>query len=323
MAVATETLAERAVRPWSETRVLFTGGSHGTGLAAAIELHRLRAEVILGSRSHQRYTEALDEFRKQIPTFDGERVSPFIADLSQPENAIISFKGLVDKGKTPTDIVHASAGGMESFLSKLGLGLVRLRRTQEKDPEAFEAQREALQSQIKENVAASMPAASAVNFEGPSYFFESIKGKLPDKAFLVNYSSLWSSFLKNVPGFYEGIATTKHMFELWMQDAAPRFARRGGTLVIISGGIIMDADVGKAISRFVIPLLPKEEQAKIEEYSIRKFDMVDATVSILRGGSFGPVQNIRRLYVYGENGQVQINETLTADHPMFDIKMPI
>lgn len=65
--------------------ILVTGGSKTIGLAVVLDLHNVGAQVIIGTRSRENYHQALVAIQQQNPKFDGERVYPFVADITSKD----------------------------------------------------------------------------------------------------------------------------------------------------------------------------------------------------------------------------------------------
>ncbi|MCA0931431.1 SDR family NAD(P)-dependent oxidoreductase [Lutimonas saemankumensis] len=87
--------------------ILITGGSSGIGKAAAVELYKLGARIILQARDVQKLEQAAKEIG---PT--GERIACYSADLSDKNSVEESANLIVNKEGLP-DVVINSAGAGE------------------------------------------------------------------------------------------------------------------------------------------------------------------------------------------------------------------
>lgn len=307
-----------AERSLERRKILVTGGSRGTGLAIVLDLHQAGAEVAVGTRSRDNYFKVLQELQKTDPLFDGERVHPFTADISSQKQVDAALINLDTRGFAPTDVVHAAAGGMEPFLAKVGLGMARLARVPEDQHEAACGK---FAQESREWALSAMGLATSVNYEGPRYITERLVegGGLNN---IVDESSLWTTFRDRVwvPGFYHGISSTKGMFEKWLEVEDTLDAAKVSR-TIVTGYVIGDTDVGKAFLRFMLPLFPESKQEDVSSTFIQRSDMVRATrMALLREG-VEVAQLVRRLYVYGPNGQ--ISNELSPDSAVFAVRLPI
>lgn len=305
-------------RTFEGRRVMVTGGSSGIGLSVALDLHQAGAEVIIVTRSQPHYFDTLKGIQGSNPGFDGERVYPFITDLSDLEQTSRAVEKLQDQHLLPTDIVHAAAGGMEPFLRELATKMLRLRRVA---PENREEAFATFVTECDQWVSASQDFASAINYTGSRHLIESLADKLPRRGVVVYESSLWSTFMDQVwvPRFYQGVASSKGMFERWLESESGLEDREIYTAVV-SGHIVMDTEVGKALNRLVVPLWPEADQAAISASFITKADMVKATRMALKGDDFDPKQFHRRLYVYGPAG---VSFAFSPQSLAFSSRLPI
>src|SRR5438067_8113232 len=102
--------------------ILITGGTGGAGLEIARALNEYGAEVDLGTRDAAHYADAAASLDK------GGAVHPFIADLTDPRSIERGLGNLELEGVHPTDVIQASAGGMEPLMRLLMRRLVGLRK---------------------------------------------------------------------------------------------------------------------------------------------------------------------------------------------------
>jgi NAD(P)-dependent dehydrogenase (short-subunit alcohol dehydrogenase family) len=307
-------IIENWEKPLAGRNVLITGGTSGTGLETAIELHKLGAQIIIGTRNE-------DNFNKSATILGNEKVQPFIADLSdeaQIKNAIAKLKS---QNLRPTDIVHSAAGGMESFLQKSGFKLRRLQRITDESEKQEKISE--LRTELIEKVKLSLPEAKRINYEGPKIFFEQMADILAPNSKIIYYSSLWSSVFgqkeADIPEFYKGIASTKNLFERWMDENADKLVKRGIYPAIISGHLIADSKAGKAVSHFILPLASPQSKELMEKSFIAKTDMVKATLDALQSDPKKWDEVPLRLFVTREG----ISRKLSPGNSVFRIHLPI
>ena len=87
--------------------ILITGGSSGIGKAAAIELHKLGAKVIIQARDLEKLKSAASEISPS-----GERISYYSTELSNQESVELSAQKIIENEGLP-DVVINSAGSGE------------------------------------------------------------------------------------------------------------------------------------------------------------------------------------------------------------------
>lgn len=186
--------------PLKGRRILVTGDATGTGLRVGVELSRLGAEIIVGTRSQKNFDEAVEQIGVN-------RVTPFIADLTRDTDIRRAIADLHIRNEIPTDVVLSAAGGMEPFMREFMSGLVKVNRVDGDKQKALVEFRE----HIKDLVDDSMEFARAVNFDGPKYLMNVLHDTLPVGARVVYYSSLPSTFFEDhdPPAFYRGVAETR------------------------------------------------------------------------------------------------------------------
>ncbi len=86
--------------------ILITGGSSGIGKAAAIELHRQGAKIILLARDLGKLKAAADEIDSS-----GNRISYYAADLTDQEAVEASAKKIIEKEGLPDVIINSAGAG--------------------------------------------------------------------------------------------------------------------------------------------------------------------------------------------------------------------
>ena len=206
--------------PFKGRRVFITGGTSGTGLAAAIEIQRLGGEVIIGTRSRE-------HFEKAAGNLTEGKTYPFIADLTKENQVREEIMHLATENNLPTDFIHSAAGGMEAFLGGITFNLARLLKI--KDQKERQVKIEVLRERVAEEVNKYQSFAQAINFNGAKALMEEMYSILPEGARLIYYSSPWSSLYNQAktPLFYQPIAGTKHMMEEWLSENSKRFTDKG------------------------------------------------------------------------------------------------
>lgn len=275
--------------------VLITGGAGATGLATAHEFHRRGATVVIGTRSRERYGAA-------AARLGGERVVPFIADLTDKDGVRRQLEALSGRGLRVSDVIHSAAGGLEPILGHLMRRLVRLRRLSDVD---LRAALQAFRAEMSTLVDGSRAFALRVNLEGPSALFEQVVDVLPPGGTLIYYTSLWSSLYGSldVPCFYSAIAASKHAFEAWLDGRSETWTARGLNLAVVSGHIIKDSPMGDVIDRYMVPLLPASRRGVARSFFITTSDMVLTAVQVVADAACDGHGRFVRVFVPG-HGQV-------------------
>lgn len=229
--------------------MLVTGGTSGTGLAVAAAVHRLGAEVVIGSRSAESYAEA-------AARVGSDRVRPFLADMGDAASLDRAVDA-IEKVQL-TDVVHCAAGGLEPLLRPLLRATAALKRT-EPGPEreaAIARQHDEMERLVHENAA----TAFAVNDQGPRHLLERLASALPAGARIIVFSSLWSEGVRrgDCPAFYWSVAESKTRFEEWLDAKAREWSPRISAAVLI-GHLISDTSMGKLIDRNLVQFMEPED----------------------------------------------------------------
>ena len=86
--------------------ILITGGSSGIGKAAAIELHKQGATVILQARNKEKLQAATKEVDPS-----GNRVSYYSTDLTDPEAVKSSAEEIIKNEGLPDVIINSAGAG--------------------------------------------------------------------------------------------------------------------------------------------------------------------------------------------------------------------
>jgi NAD(P)-dependent dehydrogenase (short-subunit alcohol dehydrogenase family) len=271
--------------------VLITGGAGATGLATAHELHRRGAIVVIGTRSRERYGAA-------AALLGGERVLPFIADLTDVDGVRRELEDLRDRGLRVSDVIHSAAGGLEPILRHLMRRLVRLRRLSGAD---MGAALETFRAEMSALVEGSRSFAIRVNLDGPCALFEQLADVLPPGGALIYYTSLWSSLYGSldVPCFYSAIAASKHAFEAWLDARSGLWTTRGLSLAVVSGHVIKDSPLGDVIDRYLVPLLPANRQEVARSFFITTSDMVLSAIQVVADAARDGRGRFVRVFVPG------------------------
>jgi NAD(P)-dependent dehydrogenase (short-subunit alcohol dehydrogenase family) len=254
--------------------ILITGGTSGTGLAGTVEWHRLGAEVVVGSRSEERYTEVAGRL-------GGKRVHPFIADLGDGASLSSALDALDRSGIRVTDIVHFAAGGMEPILKpllKMAAGLRRMDPGQERE-EAIAARQVELLALVK----ASAATARAVNLEGPRSLIARLAPALPDGATITLFASLWSEQGRSgpTPAWYWAVADAKNRFEDWLDAEARKLEDRRVATTVLVAHIISDTSTGRLLDRNVVPLMAEADQGPFRDGYVTTAETVEAATQLL------------------------------------------
>jgi NAD(P)-dependent dehydrogenase (short-subunit alcohol dehydrogenase family) len=269
--------------------ILVTGGSSGSGLAGAIAWTELGAQVVLGSRSEDRYRDAA----ARLPAGS---VHPFIADLGDPESIDGALDQLELTERAPTDIAHCAAGGLEPMLRPLLRATTALRR-RPAGPEraaALAKHREEMARQASESAA----LAWRVNVDGPKRLIARLAPRLPDGARIISYASIWSALFAAgaYPAFYRAVAESKDGLEAWFAAEAPGWSSRRISLTVLIGHILSDTSTGMLIDRNLAPLMAAEDQPEFRSAYISTADITAAATRVLAEPD-PPTGVLRRLYV--------------------------
>lgn len=86
--------------------ILITGGSSGIGKAAAIELHRQGAKIILQARDVEKLKSAAEEIDSS-----GNRISYYAADLTDQESVKASANKIIENEGLPDVIINSAGAG--------------------------------------------------------------------------------------------------------------------------------------------------------------------------------------------------------------------
>ena len=86
--------------------ILITGGSSGIGKAAAIELHRQGARIIIQARGMEKLKATALEIDPSL-----NRISYYATDLTQEEAVLSSAKSIIENEGVPDVIVNSAGAG--------------------------------------------------------------------------------------------------------------------------------------------------------------------------------------------------------------------
>lgn len=297
--------------------LLITGASRGTGKLMANVAHQLGADVLIGSRSAENYHKAVDEIGEQ-------RLHPFIADLTKPDEVIAATDRMFGEGLHPTAIVQCSAGGMEHFIPKIAMPFVRAVRTYRSgNTDEAKTRLVELNRQIAGFVERDWEFAMGTNYRGPMHLVEEVlRRKDPQTPITyIDYSSIYSSLVDEVPPppFYRGVATSKGAFEQYLLNNAQRLIGLKLYPAIISGAAMRDTPVGELFEKYVMPLMTDEDRQIFEAGFITMADMVNATVNILRSDHATWESYPLKRFLVGNN----VTNTLSPADPIMHVKTAI
>ncbi|MEK7581618.1 MAG: SDR family NAD(P)-dependent oxidoreductase [Patescibacteria group bacterium] len=292
-------------QPLKGRRILVTGGATGAGLATSIALADAGADLIIGTRHFSHFEDAASKM-------DGVSPTPFVADLTDSDSTRKALSFLEDASKLPTDIVLSAAGGMEDFSTKLALELGRAARA--KTPEDKKEMLGVLSGHVKEWVSGAQDKAIAINFLANVNLVQSAAVNVESRLRVVYYSSIPSTFFESqdAPDFYRGVASSKNQFEQWMHRSG--MAYPNVDMTIVSGGLIEDSLVGKMVTRFLVPMLPVEQQEEIAKGYIHNSDMVEATKQVLTSDTTDLGTSPKVVYVVGRG---KIVDNVEPSDPVF------
>ena len=275
--------------PLTGRTILVTGATSGAGLNGAVAWAGLGADVVVGSRSADRYREVAAQIA-------AGRVHQFIADLADPASIDLALDALERSGVSPTDIVHSAAGGLEPMVRPL----LRAAVAQRKRPPGPE--REAVLDKHREEMAKRASAASAmawrVNVAGPRHLITRLAPRLPDGARIITYASIWSALFATgaYPAFYHAVAESKAGLETWLAAEAPGWSARRIALTVLIGHILADTSTGMLIDRNLAPLMSQADQPEFRSAYITTDDLTAAATRLLLEPD-PPTGVLRRAYV--------------------------
>lgn len=292
-------------QPLRGRRVLVTGGATGAGLATSIALAREGADLVIGTRTREHFDSAASQI-------DRVEVTPFIADLTNPGEVRSAFLVLSQLNQRPTDLVLSAAGGMEDFSTKLALELGRAARA--KTPEEKRAMLGVLSEHVKEWVEGAGGRALAINNQANINLVQDAAANSEGRLQVIYYSSIPSTFFESQepPDFYRGVAFSKNQFEQWMHKYGVTYPNVDPA--IISGGLIEDSLVGKMVTRFLVPMLPTEQQEEIAKGYIHNSDMVEATKQVLASNASDWETLPKVVYIVGRG---KIVDSVESNDPVF------
>lgn len=291
--------------PLRGRRVLVTGGATGAGLATSIALAKSGADLIIGTRSFAHFEDAASKI-------EGVEVTPFIADLTNPGKVGSAFWRLAELNQKPTDLVLSAAGGMEDFSTKMALELARAARA--KIPEDKKEMLGVLSEHVRKWVEETGGRALAINEQANINLVKEAAANSEGRLRVIFYSSIPSTFFESQdpPDFYRGVAFSKNQFEQWMHKYGVTYPNIDPA--IISGGLIEDSLVGKMVTRFLVPMLPAEQQEEIARGYIHNSDMVEATKRVLASDASDWETLPKVVYVVGRG---KIVSTVESGNPVF------
>jgi NAD(P)-dependent dehydrogenase (short-subunit alcohol dehydrogenase family) len=287
--LATPSSSDASKAPLTGRTILVTGGTSGAGLTGAIAWAHLGAQIVVGSRSEERYREV-------AARIDTGRVHPFIADLAEPSSIDLALDALERSGVVPTDIVHSAAGGLEPMVRPL----LRAAVAQRKRPPGPE--RDAALAKHRDEMASRASEASAmawrVNVDGPRQLIACLVPGLPDGGRIITYASIWSALFESgaYPAFYHAVAESKTGLETWLAAEAPGWSARRISLTVLIGHILSDTSTGMLIDRNLAPLMSETDQPEFRSAYITSADITAAATRLLLK-SDGPTGVLRRVYV--------------------------
>lgn len=302
-------------QPFLGRVILVTGATNGIGNYMAHLAHEFGADIILGTRS-------VSSYEKMAEDFGGERVYPFIADVTKSDQVQGAFDLLVHLNKVPTDVVLCAAGGLEELLDpKKGVALDTGRLRRFKGEERNNRIGELKKAFILE-VQNTMEYAEAINYNAQIDLVQKwIQTPSHGPRRLIFESSLWSSIYGDesvtTPEFYRSIASTKHKFEEWLTENAEWLVAKGIYPAILSGNIVLDSNIGQFVNTLLKPLLTEEEQEVLDESYLFRKDMVLENANILLSDprTWGKYPLRRFLVRRGEGAK----GSLSSDAPIFGV----
>lgn len=306
--------SERLILPGQEIKerqplrgrnIFITGGLTGLGLQTARKLYNLGADLTLSTHTpqHAKHAEGVfDPRRLRIVTMD-------LTDRNQIDAATNQLHGI-------TDFIHSAAEGMGPAKTTIGKTLAALKKF---PPDSERGQ--ALIAKMVRRIEEVMPYSMVINHDGPTQLLERVQEILPPDGWFVFFSSLPSSVNPEWAKFYKGVALSKNAFEKEIIDRAPDLAAQGIYTAIVSGNVLADSAVGQMIDDLVIPLVPPDQQEAMRATFVTYADMVRETMNILEADPREfPIDDLPvRKYVVTPT---EVTGTLSADHPVFQFKIP-
>lgn len=319
-------LEQKESLPYRERTLVAFGGTSGTGLSAAGEFAKLGGRVIVVTSDPQlaRYDSSLSLItRLGIPT---ERFSPAAANLKQPDQIDALAKTLKREGVRPTDILLSAAGGMDEFAGDFLLEMLEINAMlrsnlsdDEKDRNIKGKIAEIRKKLEEEWLPASYENAVAVNYRGQVNTIETFAKHFPKGFSLVFYNSIFGHIGEG-PLHYRNVLTKK-MTSNWLKVNAENLAERDIYTSEIVAPVIGDTKVGKVITRYMSPLFPASLQERINDTTVTRKDVVEATRSFW---DLTPQEHARNptpdtIFVTRHQGNLLIARELPAELTTIDV----
>jgi len=292
------------VSSFSGRTIFITGATGGVGVEAARGLHALGAAVVLGSRDPSRYEVVAREL-------GGERVHPFIADITDELRVKEALDQMFSSGLAPTDIVHAAAGGMEPLLHDVARLVAGLRNV--RGPEMDHALA-AAREELAPIVANTRELAMAVNFTAPSTLLDELVARMRDGGSIVFFSSLWASLYPHpqIPVYYEAVAEAKQALERWLESKAGSWASRHITTAVISANLVLNTRMGYLLDRWCADPMPPDHRARWRSSYVSSSQLVEATLRVLNRSALPGAGGFIREFLPGPG---KVVDDLSAEDP--------
>lgn len=259
--------------------ILVLGGVRGSGLIAGVSYAKRGARVVLGTSdlTLNKFDTALYEFREQ--GIDTSLVTPFPADLRDPQQILTAIGNLKKEGLAPTDVANFAAGGMEGFGKDFYNYLQTMHKVRKgKDPEKDARLAEmisSLNSQLEIWLPQYKDQSVAINVDAPRQTLELLAEAFPDG---FTYTFLNSTFghLGEGPHFYQNVLT-KNETTKYLRENGQALAKRGIYTAEIVAPVIEDTDVGLIIMEDILPYCPGDLQKLIYDTRVQRTDVAEAT----------------------------------------------
>lgn len=241
--------------PFPHYPILILGAGQGTGAEIAKEFAKQGYQVIIGTRSQEKFEAVAEEIRQA----GGTEPQSFIADITDPAQVEAAYNSLNLEPGTPLHFFPIAAGGFERMWTPVVKAIVPINKAAKNNWSVTKEMFETATANIKTNVLKPETSEFAfnVNVKGTLYVAGLLarRGHLAKESKTVYTSSSGSDNTDpdhpedyQGPWFYWPIGSTK---QLAVQGLEEIVAQTGGTFINTVAPEILGTDVGKLLDLLV------------------------------------------------------------------------